>query len=358
MQLAINPYPRPEEIWLQVLEGKSGQVTGLNPVLPLILSKTWGWPVLHLFITWQGKIVALLAFLKVGKRWVSLPHFDQGAVWFDHEFVGDQHIANEMLHQTVVLALQQAEKQMPFDRLNIEVPLQTTATAVTKPDTQLLLRCTRIFSNYSDAGKVITEIELISKAGKTYQMPAGPARKVRRAQKYGLQIRRGGIEILKDFYTVYRRNIAALGSVGMPLIFFENLITLYRNGIARVYVCYDRQRPVGSCILLTYGGYAENLWFATNRSVNHKYPAYLLHQAMIEDALSAECSFYSMGRSTAGGGVHRFKQQFGGSDNILYYNATPAIHNSGSKELLKNIIRLIPYQIAMRFDRFAGTRFY
>ena len=352
-----------ESAWLSAMENAGNVTLGHNPVLPSILQQCWGWPVLRIFFTREGKTIGLFSALKIGEQWVSLPHFDQGSLWWDETaFSGDAE-AGATLWQATQQLMAGLSAYKDLKVINLEAEIGKTNKEDSKhplsvnPD--LFIRCTSKLAENAAEGKTISRLSLLAEIPVMEQLPAGPARKTRKALKNGLEVKTGGAELLNDFYRVYRGNIKRLGSFGLPLQFFSLLISNYRNGDARVVVCYHQGRAVGASIVLTFAKYAENLWFATEPDSNRLYPSYLLHYTMLNIAQASGCTYFSFGRSTSGSGVHRYKQQFGGDDLQLSYNHTkitqPSLLNP---DLLHKLIRLIPTPFARQFDYRVSRLFY
>jgi lipid II:glycine glycyltransferase (peptidoglycan interpeptide bridge formation enzyme) len=248
---------------------------------------------------------------------------------------------------------------------NLEISLELTLTdentnSVTASiHSSLLIRCQQEMSAFSGSGKEISLIQLDASKPVLAQLPSGPARKIRKALKNGLELKRGGSALLPDFYSIYRRNIKQLGSFGLPFKFFQQLLNNYNHGLAVVYVVYYNGRAIGASLLLGFMGYAENLWFADDKAYSRLYTTYLLHYGMMQDAQAAGCLTYSFGRSSSGGGVHRYKNQFGAVSVPLYYNSDSEIKPGHLNiNLLKGLVRRVPLTIARRFDHRVGGMFY
>lgn len=169
--------------------------------------------------------------------------------------------------------------------MKFEIDLKDAAAGNLDQDTNarsnLFICCTGKLTANSGTGITISCLTLRNHKSILRQMTAGPARKIRKALKNGLETRACGTELFDDFYSIYRENIKRLGSFGLPPMFFELLLSNYRRGEAVVVVCYHNGFVIGASILLTFAGYAENLCFATARHFNRLYISYLLHYTML-----------------------------------------------------------------------------
>lgn len=147
--------------------------------------------------------------------------------------------------------------------------------------------------------------------------------KISKGCRNGFAIRQGGAVLLHDFWLVYARHLDKLGSVALPERFFNGLLKGYGEGQAIIFLLYRNHLVVGGAFNLAYQGFYENGWFATLHRHQRAYASYVLHHAMIAHAVSLKCQTYSFGRSTTGGGVHRFKQQWGTTDIPLLWVRYP-----------------------------------
>jgi hypothetical protein len=161
----------------------------------------------------------------------------------------------------------------------------------------------------------------------------------------------GGLELVNQFYAVYRENIHQLGSFALPVKFFQNLLEKYDFGSARIILASYQGRNVGAAVYLDFLEYAENGWFASLWKANSLYVTYALHNKMINLAIQNNCKKYSFGRSTVNSSVHYYKKQWGGTDEPLYFNSTSKTTNSGKLyEVASPVIKKLPRTLVSVFD--------
>lgn len=360
-----------DERWISILErNKSMITTGLNPSMLAVIQQTWGWPVLMVYFNCESRTFALFSAMQINRQWVSLPHCDQGGVWYDRDFLSSMGINprdyNQLYKTLVCIAVRSINESrvkisnvLEFD-FSIDELFKLSLAHLDRKTDSWFVRSTLMLQKQLDSFKVIHEISLDPAVSIVDQLPRGPRYKIRRAFNNGLVIRKGAAELLPAFYSLYRNRIHQLGSFGLPLGFFLNLLTLYRYGAANIFVCYHEGSPVGASILLKFLDYSENMWFATLPGHNKLYTSYLLHFAMMTDAVNNGCIKYSMGRSTVGKGVQRYKSQFGGDEKFLYYsqnNESKSI-NHFSKPIIPAIIKNLPITITQNFDFTISKYFY
>lgn len=351
---------------------------GNNPTLSLVFHKTWSWPLIEVAFFIEDIPVAFYSALKTIKGWVSLPHSSFGSLWvnsvvlreillgddmdgdFDEEiirayfyhFFYDVLSSNDLPQKNILRA--RVDLGSEDFKIHSGEPLHS--------DKPLLFECRcfhRLSSHYKE-NKTVSILQL-QPTFDLQQNCFSPSvrRKIRKAKKNGIEIEVGGGELCDAFYEVYRKNIHRLGSFGLPKRFFIRLFTIYNRGMAKIIIARINGRIVGSAIILTYLGFAENPWFATLKEANKLYVSYLLHNTMIELAIEERCTEYSLGRSTTNGTHHHYKKQWGTTDKQLFFNYPYPVNDFTEKHsYLKQIIKRVPICFSKPFDEFVSRRIY
>jgi len=186
-------------------------------------------------------------------------------------------------------------------------------------------------------------------------------RKINKAGRNGYTVKRGGVELLQEFYPVYARHMRSLGSGALHRAFFEHLLHDYNSegGMAVVFVISKGRRIAGGAINLSYKGFYENAWFATRPKDQKQYASYLLHHEMIRHAIKTGCKTYSFGRSTRNSGVHQFKRQWGTTDLPLHWLAYPKpVVNLRSQSWIRTLWKRLPYPLGNRFGNYIAKWIY
>lgn len=230
---------------------------------------------------------------------------------------------------------------------------------------------------YNDPYKVVQILPLSGTSKVTELLSPNVKRKISKALKNGIVVKHGGVELLDDFYPVYRMTIHRHGSFGLTRRYITRRLneteslSSGNNIKIRLFVAYLRNGfnsavPVGSAILMTQhfdgsDGFSENSAFATDPQYNALYPSYALHHAMLEYAIQQNCRVYSLGRSTPGSGIDKYKRQWGGMTLPLYYSTTTEQMGNQSVQLGKKlqihrIIRILPMWCSRIFDGFVNKR--
>ena len=138
---------------------------------------------------------------------------------------------------------------------------------------------------------------------------------VRRPMKEGYEARHGPDEV-HSFYEIFARNMRDLGTPVLPKRLFTALTPALGDTVHFTTV-YDGSDPIASGCGFFFGNEFEMTWASSLRSYNRTAPNMLLYWRMMENAIERGASTFNFGRCTPGGGTHRFKLQWGGTDEPL-----------------------------------------
>ncbi len=288
------------------------------PGLNRIIAESFGWKALQLKPV-PGITIDMVC---TGQNLISLPHFSYGNI---QNATGKSLSGKDWQNILAGFALPQNIAQM-----ELRLPWQGQSLESHKVASWLTL------------GKSMEE-QMVG-------FNSNLRRKIRKGMAYGFNVENGGIELLNDFMKIYARHLDQLGSVALSKRFFENLLKNYSGNEKAIFLLRYEGKVVGGAFNLFYKGFYENGWFATLHGVQGLYASYVLHQAMIDHAISLGCHTYSFGRSTAGGGVHRFKHQWGAADVPLFWSHYPVQKlNLRKQSWLHNIWKILPWPLRKRF---------
>lgn len=296
---------------------------GSNPCLPGIIAGTFAWNIITIELSDQaGNSMSLRACL-IGKKIVLLPHFSYGPA-----------LPAEIVSQII-------------ETLKAE-------------GYQCEWRLTSGASEFCITNKVTTLIRLSHNVRSQFEsFNSNLRRKIRKCSSNGVEIRKGNLEMLPDFYKVYSRRMHQLGSPSLPGQWYSNLLEQYTHGKVSVWCAYLNGKPVGGAFVLEYQGYFEACWFATLKQYNKLYVSYGLIWEMMCDAISQAGITFSLGRSTVNSSVHRYKQQWGGEDVQLYWNHShPPGRSIRSFPFVSHLWKLIPFSIAQKAGPWFAGKIY
>lgn len=142
---------------------------------------------------------------------------------------------------------------------------------------------------------------------------------IRRADKEGVQIVRGGAELLPEFYTVFARNMRDLGTPVYARGFFAAIAAGFPQATTLV-VCRLGGRAVAAGFLLRHRERVEIPWAASVREYNRLGVNMALYWAALRAAIGQGCRVFDYGRSTVDSGTYRFKKQWGAVPRPLYWH--------------------------------------
>ncbi len=294
-----------------------------NSCLPEIIAQTFGWEAIRIEFTDDNDTITCFGACRIGKKIVLLPHFSYGPN-----------------------AAPEAVKSI-FYELNSQG-----------------YTCEwRLFEKVSEfvfEDKVTTILQLSPDSEEQFRrLDSNVKRKIRKSERNGITVKTGKMEMLHDFYAIYSRNMHRLGSPALPMRWFKNLLNDYNDGEAGIWIASSEGKPVGAAFMLEYKGFYEACWISTLYKYNSLYTSYGLYWQLIRYAAEHKGRHFSFGRSSAGSGVHRFKQQWGGTDVPLYWNYShPQGKNIRSLTLLPKLWKLLPYQVARILGPLVSGKFY
>jgi len=141
---------------------------------------------------------------------------------------------------------------------------------------------------------------------------------IRRAQKNGLQVRSGGLELLPEFYAVLLRSWRDLGTPLYGMDYFRAILETFPE-FTRVYVCDHEGEPVAVALVGFHGGTAEGMWQGGVPRARELQANYVLYWEMIRDVALRGCTSFHLGRSTADSGSEKFKSRWNAETRQLYW---------------------------------------
>ena len=141
---------------------------------------------------------------------------------------------------------------------------------------------------------------------------------IRKAERSGISVETGRLDLLDEFYRVFAVNMRDLGSPVHSKEFFRQLLHTF-GSVASVVIARKGAAPVGGLIAITYGETRYVPWASTLRSHNASCPNMLMYWETLRRACLDGIAQFDFGRSTRGSGTHRFKTQWGATDRQLYW---------------------------------------
>lgn len=150
------------------------------------------------------------------------------------------------------------------------------------------------------------------------RFPSKIRTKIRRAQKEGMIVRVGGMEILEDFYCVFSRNMRDLGTPVYGQKFFESILKTFSKE-ARILAVYWKDQPLAAGFLYGFRNVLEIPWSSGNRRYHSLKTNMLLYSSVLEYGCREGFGVVDFGRSTPGSGTYSFKEQWGARPVQLHW---------------------------------------
>lgn len=140
---------------------------------------------------------------------------------------------------------------------------------------------------------------------------------IRRGEKDGLRIGFGSDQ-LDPFLAVFHRNMRDLGSPAHGRAFFQAIAEGFGDDVW-IGCAYHNDVPVAAGIAFRYGEEVEITWASSLREYNRLSPNMALYWAFIRRASAEGASSFNFGRCSPDSGTHKFKLQWGGETQPLYW---------------------------------------
>jgi FemAB-related protein (PEP-CTERM system-associated) len=141
---------------------------------------------------------------------------------------------------------------------------------------------------------------------------------IRKAEKSGLTVQRGGEELVADFYAVFSRNMRDLGTPVYSRRLFEEVLRTFPQR-SQLHIVRFKGTPVAAGLTYRTATMVQLPWASSIRDYNSLCPNVLLYWDAIQYAQSAGASTFDMGRSTPNEGTFKFKAQWGAEPVALHW---------------------------------------
>lgn len=283
-----------------------------NPSLAQILEDSFGYECEYYFLIENDEIIGLLPGFRISNKYTSIPMFPTGGVF---PCTGKKKLD---IYESITNLLGKYE-----------------------------IRDSVKFSKFCNVSKILCYLPLENNVNLQFnQLTSDKRNHIRKGYKYGLTIKHGGPELLDDFYNIYSYNMHHLGSPVIEKKFFQSLLENYKYGIAKVFICYHGNIPVGGSIVLSYFNLLEVSWASTLVNYNKFKPNMVLYWEMIKFSIENGLSYFSFGRSTKDSGAHEFKLRWGALEQPLFFNYSNYTFDIRKLRPLTRLWRKLPLNIA------------
>jgi serine/alanine adding enzyme len=133
---------------------------------------------------------------------------------------------------------------------------------------------------------------------------------IRKAQKSGLQFKRGHLELIDGFYEVFARNMRDLGTPVYAKQFFRNVMETFPDTTAITAVLHEG-KMIAAGIASWFRGRLEIPWASSIKDYKALCPNHMLYWEAIRFAIERGFREFDFGRSTPHEGTYNFKKQWG-----------------------------------------------
>jgi FemAB-related protein (PEP-CTERM system-associated) len=141
---------------------------------------------------------------------------------------------------------------------------------------------------------------------------------VRKAEKSGVTVESGGLDLLDDFYRVFARNMRDLGTPVYGKRLFAAILKEFPDD-ARVHVARVNGITIAGALSYAYGEWIEVPSASSLREHRSLCPNHLLYWSIMTAAIAAGRRVFDFGRSTPHDGTYNFKEQWGASPSQLWW---------------------------------------
>ena len=141
---------------------------------------------------------------------------------------------------------------------------------------------------------------------------------IRKAEKSGLVVERGGAELVGDFYAVFARNMRDLGTPVYSRRLFDEVMRVFPDR-AQIHVVRLNGLAIAAGLTYRTPQMVQLPWASSLRSYNTLCPNVLLYWDAIQFATESGAGVFDMGRSTPNEGTFKFKAQWGAEPVPLHW---------------------------------------
>lgn len=141
---------------------------------------------------------------------------------------------------------------------------------------------------------------------------------IRRAEKNGLAVRAGGLELVDTFYAVMERSWQQLGTPLYRKKYFAAVLATFPAD-TRVFLCERGTEPIAVALCGYGNGVVEGMWAGGGPLSRELSANYVLYWAMMRDSCLRGSTRFHLGRSTADSGSEEFKKRWNAEVQQLYW---------------------------------------
>jgi serine/alanine adding enzyme len=148
-------------------------------------------------------------------------------------------------------------------------------------------------------------------------LPAKLRSQIKRPRKEGVEVR-FGTEQLGPFHEVFAHHMRDLGTPTQSKAFFQAIADVFPADVTFA-VAYHQDKPIACGCGFLWNDEFEITWASALRAYNSMSPNMLVYFELMERVARAGARVFNFGRCTKDSGTYRFKKQWGGRDEPLWW---------------------------------------
>jgi FemAB-related protein (PEP-CTERM system-associated) len=141
---------------------------------------------------------------------------------------------------------------------------------------------------------------------------------VRKAEKSGITVVSGGLELLNEFYRIYTIRMRQLGTPCYPRKLMYKIMQTFPDN-CRIFTAQLNKLTIGVAFTVWFEGFVEIPWAATLVEYNKLCPNNLLYWDIIKYFCINGAKWFDFGRCTVNGPTYNFKKEWAAKPVELYY---------------------------------------
>ncbi len=142
--------------------------------------------------------------------------------------------------------------------------------------------------------------------------------RIRKAEKAGIRVDSGGLELLDDFYHVWTIRMHQFGTPCYPRKFFAGIMETFPSK-SWIFLARLNDLTVGTLFVHHFNGLAQSRWGATLTEYDRMSPNYLLNWAAMKHYCEVGMKCFDFGRSRIDSSQYTFKKRWGTKLVQLHY---------------------------------------
>ena len=292
-----------------------------------VFENSFHWPTCYLAAEQDGELLGILPLVWQKSRFrnyiSSMPHLNGGGILADNPGAEQALLSHAIAFSREAKAIY----------LELRQPVKHASSLATRSD-----KVGAVLELPPDGDSLLQQLDK-----KTRNL-------VRKSLTFGTTVEIGGVELLGEFYAVYRYNMRDLGSPAYAPEFFEQICSAFPEG---TYICIARKEgaTIAAAFLTGFKDKAEVMWASSYRHYLALKPNMFLYWNLLLFAARKQYKWFDFGRSSVDSSTLDFKLQWGARTTLLSWSywlpqgATLPSTKGAGMQLARRIWRRLPLGI-------------